>query len=168
MKYNVMVGDLFDMDKEYTLAHCISSDFVMGGGIAKLFTNKGVKQTLMENEEVGKWEGHGYCLPCLMNDNGVEKSVINLVTKEKVYHKPTYDTLRDALEDMKDVLAGKDNVRLAMPAIGCGLDGLQWDKVQNIIKDVFKDTNYEIDICILEREKDLFINNKKKAEELDK
>jgi hypothetical protein len=34
-----------------------------------------------------------------------------------------------------------------MPIIGCGLDRLQWDKVSEIIKDVFKDTDIEILVC---------------------
>ncbi len=41
-----------------------------------------------------------------------------------------------------------------MPKIGCGLDGLNWDIVRSIIKEVFKDTDIEILICIREDEKE--------------
>ena len=33
---------------------------------------------------------------------------------------------------------------LAMPKIGCGLDGLKWDKVSAIIEEVFKHTNVHV------------------------
>ena len=42
-----------------------------------------------------------------------------------------------------------DITKLAMPKIGCGLDRLQWDKVYDIICDVFKDTDVDILICEL-------------------
>lgn len=38
--------------------------------------------------------------------------------------------------------------KLAMPKIGCGLDILEWNKVSEIIKDVFKDTDIEILVCV--------------------
>lgn len=41
------------------------------------------------------------------------------------------------------------SLKLAMPKIGCGIDRLDWDKVQEIIKDVFRNTDVEILICEL-------------------
>lgn len=35
--YKEIKSDLFDLDKSYSLAHCVSQDFKMGKGIAKLF-----------------------------------------------------------------------------------------------------------------------------------
>ena len=37
--------------------------------------------------------------------------------------------------------------KIAMPMIGCGLDKLNWDKVSQIIKETFKDTDIEILVC---------------------
>jgi hypothetical protein len=39
------------------------------------------------------------------------------------------------------------NRKLGMPLIGCGLERLKWDKVSEIIKDVFVDTDIEIVVC---------------------
>ena len=36
-----------------------------------------------------------------------------------------------------------------MPLIGCGLDQLEWDKVKDVIEDVFGDTDIDILICRL-------------------
>lgn len=34
-----------------------------------------------------------------------------------------------------------------MPKIGCGLDKLEWDKVEEIIKETFKDCDIDILVC---------------------
>ena len=47
------------------------------------------------------------------------------MTKEKYSDKPTYDSMRYSLEKMREH-AGQHGVKeIAMPRIGCGLDGLQ-------------------------------------------
>jgi O-acetyl-ADP-ribose deacetylase (regulator of RNase III) len=43
---------------------------------------------------------------------------------------------------------------LAMPRIGCGLDGLEWDKVKLIIQRVFKQTECEITIYTLKHSRE--------------
>ena len=69
-----------------------------------------------------------------------------LVTKEKYWQKPTYDTLRSSLTAMKDHCVKHNVQRLAMPKIGCGLDRLSWGKVTDLIKEVFSGTNINITV----------------------
>ena len=40
--------------------------------------------------------------------------------------------------------------KLAMPKIGCGIDGLDWEKVSKLIKIVFEDLDIDIKIYYLE------------------
>lgn len=149
MNYKYVHKDIFTVDKEYVHAHCISSDFVMGSGIALLYTKHGIKQRLLNTYPQYIWNNHGYCLPIFTNKH----IICNLVTKGRVYHKPTYDTLRDSLVDLRDWMSrayysGRIKyLKLTMPCIGCGIDGLDWNIVEPIIKDVFKDTDFEILIC---------------------
>lgn len=70
--------------------------------------------------------------------------VFNLITKERYFNKPTYETISDSLDKMKTICLEIGVKKLAMPVIGCGLDRLEWDRVSEIIKDVFNDTNIEI------------------------
>ena len=74
--------------------------------------------------------------------------VFNLITKERYFQKPTYETLRGALECMKALCVQKGVRRAAMPVIGCGLDRLAWEQVSAVIQDVFSDTGIEILVCI--------------------
>lgn len=139
-------GDLFDEDilREYLLCHCISSDFALGAGIAKKFAAMGVKRKLCA-EFPKQWQGRGYCL--FVEADGVLAA--NLVTKERYFHKPTLETLRQSLEDLHGQVLERGLKKLAMPKIGCGLDKLQWDDVREVIKDVFKDTEIEILVKIV-------------------
>ena len=61
--------------------------------------------------------------------------------------KPTYESLKAALVKMKDLCSEIYVTKLAMPVIGCGLDRLRWDKVSEIIKDVFNNVSIEILVC---------------------
>lgn len=86
-----------------------------------------------------------------------------LITKQKVYQKPTYITLVASLTAMRNhmvcqmfILGYSSNFkfhplqvkngikRLAIPRIGCGLDGLIWSKVKTEVEQVFQDDDIEI------------------------
>ncbi len=147
MNYEEVRGNLFDAPDNCLLVHCISADFALGAGIAKTFTEMDVKRQLMERYEKNKWDGKGYCLITGSIHNGKDSwNVANLVTKPVYYSKPTYDTLQQSLEALKKYCEANDITDLAMPAIGCGLDRLEWEKVSNMIKAVFEDIDVNITV----------------------
>lgn len=142
--------DLFEVNGEYALVHCISSDFALGAGIARTFAEMGIRDILKTNYPINHWNGSGYCIFTNAGNRSDRYSgVYNLVTKEKCFHKPTYETLKEALLDMRKSIEknGCERCKLAMPLIGCGLDRLEWSKVQDIVFEVFRDTNVEILVC---------------------
>lgn len=155
MKYKEVYCDLFSLPTDNILVHCISSDFALGAGIAKTFAHRyGVKRRLYSSGQRLKWDGHGKCITlCATND--CPFVVANLITKERFYDKPTYDTLSEALEHFKKCLYisydEDDEYKIGMPQIGCGLDKLDWNIVSELIKDIFKDTKADITVCVLER-----------------
>ncbi len=158
MDYRVIKGDLFKMSDDYVLAHCISADYKLGAGIALPFNRDyGVKTELQKFYGNCKWNGEGCCrITKSFDRTGKERwNVANLVTKERSFHKPTYETLRQALENFRSVMSAislKENlegVKIAMPLIGCGLDGLEWNRVEAIVLDVFARTEADITVCVL-------------------
>lgn len=78
-----------------------------------------------------------------------ERFVYYLTTKQKFSDRPTYETLRSSLETMKSHCVEHNVTNLAMPAIGCGLDGLYWPRVKDMIKDIFQELNMSITIYLL-------------------
>lgn len=145
MIYREEVRDLFSVPEDYYLAHCISADFRMGKGITvefnKRFDMKHVLQTKYP-DFVNQFRRQKRLFYCIL-----EGRVFNLITKERYFEKPTYETMLGALSEMK-VLCWLEKIhKIAMPIIGCGLDGLEWDKVSKIIKYVFQKEDVEILVC---------------------
>ena len=141
MTIKIIQKDLFTIEDNYYLAHCISADFALGAGIAKTFNSKyNMRFKLFNNYPNYVYRGGD----ALLVDN-----VFNLVTKAKCFQKPTYESLTEALEMMKDKMTSLKINKLAMPMIGCGLDKLQWSQVKNIIEDIFSDTDVNILICTI-------------------
>lgn len=128
-------GNLFDAPDGYYLAHCISSDYKLGAGIAKQF----VEIFNMRNRLFDIYPETGKVGIALLIDQ-----VFNLVTKQKYYDKPTYETLTQALIDMKGQCQIMGINKIAMPKIGCGLDKLKWNNVKNLLNELFSDTDVEI------------------------
>lgn len=75
-----------------------------------------------------------------------QRYIYYLVSKNETYSKPTYQDLSYSLEAMRKHMKENNVSKLAMPRIGCGIDGLQWDKVSDLIKEVFGKENVEITI----------------------
>lgn len=146
MIYKEETRDLFEVPEEYHLAHCISADFGMGRGIVvefnRRFNMKKMLQVLF-NGYLEEFIENNYKSDCIMVGR-----VFNLITKERYWQKPTYLTMRNALEMMKKLAVENNVEKIAMPIVGCGLDRLQWDKVSEIIKEVFQDTEIEILVCM--------------------
>ena len=138
MEYREERKNLFDVNKDYTIAHCISADCKMGAGIAVPIREKFKLNGMKDNVD-----------PMLLKP-GVAvyyHNVYNLITKKKYWHKPTYDTMGAALASMYYHAKEHDIKKIAMPKIGSGLDQLSWPKVREMIKEIFEDLDVEILVC---------------------
>ena len=150
MKLTIERRDLFTVPSSYILCHCVSADFALGAGIAKKFAALGVRDELKEflsfSHDLFGWHGKGYCI---VTGTPKPHGALNLVTKEKYNHKPTLETLKQALEDVPKIgwLQTKKHGKIAMPKIGCGLDKLQWSDIERILHEVFDKTDLEILVC---------------------
>lgn len=128
-------GDLFELENEYVLAHCCSADVALGAGIAVQFQKRYDLRDRLKRllPEVGD--------ALILRGN---TDTLNLITKERYFHKPTYDSITECIENMCFLAKLHGIKRIAMPTIGCGLDRLKWEKVREIIKRTFQDTDIEI------------------------
>jgi len=139
MIYNEVHKDLFSVDKSYYLAQCIASDFRMGAGIAVQFQKKfSLRDELIKTGKENTFPGS-----CVLI-----KRVLNLITKRRSSGKPTYETLKSSLLNMKHLCIAFSITKIAMPKIGCGLDRLQWGKVKEMLHETFNDMPIEILVCV--------------------
>ena len=71
-------------------------------------------------------------------DSSSGQIIYNLITKERYFQKPTYQSIHYALDET-NYHAIANNIRcIAMPKIACGLDKMDWKEVSKIIVDVFR------------------------------
>lgn len=136
---NEINGDLFSSPE--SLAHCVSQDLAMGAGIAKLFKQKFRRVDELHMQRKGVRE------VAFLSVNS--RFIYYLVTKRRHFDKPTYADVRYSLVDMRRHALENGVTRISMPAIGCGLDKLDWDRMKLIIKEVFLSTNIDITIYFL-------------------
>lgn len=139
MRYNEQRGNVFEMDKKYKLAHCISKDCAMGAGIAIEFDKRFpkmkqmIKQAILDNN-----------IPYPITMFFIQDGIFNLITKERYFHKPSYNSITIAINQMAAICKQEEIKYLAMPRIGSGLDRLQWSKVKEIILKEFNDIEIEV------------------------
>eukprot|EP01084_Bolivina_argentea_P128122 226514_1 len=131
--------DLWTCPITSSLCHCVALDLGMSAGIAVDFVNKfnSRKELEEQNAQIGE------CAILKRNN----RFIYYLITKP-ISKKPpnNYDGLIKSLQFMK-THALKNNVKqISMPKIGSGLDRLKWDKVENILKNTFKDTDISITV----------------------
>jgi O-acetyl-ADP-ribose deacetylase (regulator of RNase III) len=117
-------GDLFKTHVK-ALAHCVSQDFNMGKGIAKSFKERfGRQDELIESKpKIGGVVGF----------EAFDIFIFYLVTKDKYYNKPALNSLNDSLVNLCKMMKHINKTEVAMPRIGCGLDGLNWKDVEKCI-----------------------------------
>ena len=112
-------GNFFD--SKDSLAHCISSDFKKSAGIARSFKRK-FPYNFPETTNSPLFVQQ-------LND----RFIYHLVTKKRFSQKPTYDSLRQSLEAMTNHAKKHKVTEISMPKAGCGLDRLEWYKVERLI-----------------------------------
>lgn len=140
MEYRLIQDDVFN-HKDCYYAHCISRDYALGAGIAVEFD----KRYDMRNRLLKLAEEK----PETLDEKCIEvENVFNLITKEKYWEKPSYNSLEESLLEMKEKLS-KNKKKLVIPKIGCGLDRLSWCKVEPMVQEIFKDLDIEIVVCYL-------------------
>ena len=135
--------DLFSVPPDYSLAHCVARDLRMSRGIAATFNEKfgRVGELRRQDPEVGS------VLRLTDNAHGQARHIFYLVTKEWSPSKPTYLNLWKTLIELREALLNNNIARLAIPKLACGLDGLSWRTIRNMIEVLFRFTGIEILIC---------------------
>jgi O-acetyl-ADP-ribose deacetylase (regulator of RNase III) len=135
-------GDLLkQFETQCAMAHCVSQDLRMGKGIAKQFDmlfSHAKRDLKQQKKQVGEFADH---IPF-----GGPRRIYYLITKEKYFHKPTYESLESCLVAMRNDMIRYQITKLKIPKLGCGLDKLDWDRVKALIIAVFEHTTIHIQV----------------------
>lgn len=139
LRYREIEADLFTVPVA-SLAHCVSADLAMSKGIAALFRSRFGHVDVLRRQEgvvrVLRYE-HPY------------SHIFYLVTKQNFWDKPTYESLYVALVALHAIIVNERVTSIALPLIGCGLDRLNWNRVREMLFQIFRNTDLEMTVCRL-------------------
>ncbi|KAJ8953535.1 hypothetical protein NQ317_018314 [Molorchus minor] len=133
--------DLFQVPAEFALAHCVAQDLQMSRGIAAAFKEKfgNVDELRRQRPEVGG--------VLQLGEDETSRRVFYLVTKHLSRDKPTYENVWESLISLRGALLSQEVTHLAIPKLSCGLDGLNWRVVRNMLEVLFQFTGIEVLVC---------------------
>ena len=75
--------------------------------------------------------------------------VYHMITKTRYFQEPTYKALRASLLALKSHAEANNVTRISMPRIGCGLDQMDWQKIKDMIQDVFHGSTVQVTVLTL-------------------
>jgi O-acetyl-ADP-ribose deacetylase (regulator of RNase III)/transcription termination factor NusB len=137
-------GNLLDAQVE-ALVNTVNTVGVMGKGIALQF-----KEAFPENYKLykkasdeGKIEIGNVFITPINTINGV-KYIINFPTKAHWKYPSKLSYIRDGLKDLKTKLTDLGIHSVAMPPLGCGNGGLDWNIVKKEIEASFSDLPVQV------------------------
>lgn len=141
MTIHITTGDLFANEHNaQAFAHGVNCVGVMGAGIAKEFRRRWpMMYEYYREPRILAWIEPGDCLPWVQDDRTPLQpvaTVFNLATQYNIGPHARYDWLEQALDRMCEIASYSSVTSIAMPAIGCGIGGLAWDRVRSVVEDV--------------------------------
>jgi putative DNA methylase len=134
-------GDMFETpaDIRVNTVNCVG---VMGAGVALAFRNRLPEMFVEYKRECELGHVRPGKLHIWKNLSG--DWVINFPTKRHWREKSRYEDIELGLVALKDYLAKQGNVRVTLPALGCGHGGLDWNRVAPMIEEHLQGLEAEI------------------------
>ena len=122
--------DLLEMPVYYYIAHCLPADLTVYGETAKRIDEafdlvERILSDLGPEEEISVGDILGF------------GNVFTLIPNPKARTRPSLNDLREAVKTLAVACAKEQVMYLAMPRIGCGHNGLNWNEVKLMICEEF-------------------------------
>lgn len=150
-------GNILEEAKWTSIAHCVGRDMLMEDGLAKK-----IKTTFKTDTEMLKSRAKLGGIEVQPNGN---EYILHIVTKELSTTKPNWKIFKKAIVNLEAKCTELGIHHIAIPQIGCGLDGLQWHKVMKVLKSVFLNSTTQVTVVYLtDEEENKFrseVNNKR-------
>ena len=142
-------GDLLSAPTE-ALVNAVNTVGVMGKGIALQF-----KKAYPHNFKVyhkackDKTFDIGQVLVVRESTIEGEKCIVNFPTKKHWRGKSKYEFIETGLEALATAIEEYEIESIAIPALGCGYGGLEWEKVKALIEKYLSDLE-EVEVLVYE------------------
>jgi len=117
------------------LVNPVNCEGVMGKGLALAISKR--YPEILEPYKKACEEGRinpGMLFCTIVNDNRL-RYIINFPTKIYWSNPSKYVYIKAGLKELRSLSNSFEFTRVAIPALGCGLGGLEWEKVEDILED---------------------------------
>lgn len=140
----LITGNLLDSTAE-ALVNTVNTVGVMGKGIALQFKNRFPNNYKVYKKacDDGSFDV-GQVLVIHDGDLLHNKTIINFPTKKHWRSPSKYEYISTGLVALKEALKKHQIKSVAIPPLGCGNGGLDWDKVKNLIMESLNDVDAEV------------------------
>lgn len=139
-------GNIFETDAE-ALVNTVNTVGVMGKGIALQFKKKFPENYKLYKRacEQGKVK-IGKMFVTATNQLTNPRWIINFPTKKHWMHRSKYEYIEEGLRDLVNTIRELNISSIAIPPLGSGQGGLDWNKVKNLIKHYLQGLNIVIHV----------------------
>jgi O-acetyl-ADP-ribose deacetylase (regulator of RNase III) len=139
-----ITGNLLQANTE-ALVNTVNTVGVMGKGIALQFKER-YKQNFKLYLEACKDKTIDIGKLLVVKESTIEgeKYIINFPTKTTWKKKSEYKYIEEGLKDLVRIIEKHNLKSIAIPPLGCGNGGLDWDKVRQLIEDYLADLPIDI------------------------
>lgn len=143
---NYKTGNIFESNAQ-VIVNTVNCEGIMGRGLAFEFKNRFPKmydeyKKICEVNELYPGKLHLY--------SNEKPWIVNFPTKRKWREKSTVEIIEKGLIALKRLLVENDINSIAIPALGAGNGGLNWNVVRNLIEEHLIDISEQIDIEVYE------------------
>lgn len=108
---------------------------VMGKGLAKEFKKKFWENFIFYKQECD-WGNVHLGKMCVYRHDGKQEYIVNFPTKNHWRDKSNLSDIEEGLKDLVFFIKKEKIHSIAIPALGCGLGGLDWEKTKQKMEDL--------------------------------
>lgn len=143
-------GDIFESECQILVNPC-NAVGVMGGGLALQFRKRypSVYKSYVDYCKAGKLQPGGIHV-CMIMDRIAGKTgmrtIVNLATKDDWRECSQFKWVENGLRELFDYMTSSNITTVAIPALGCGLGGLDWRTVYQAIKNQFEHSPFVVEV----------------------
>ena len=142
-------GNIFDSDCE-ALVNPVNCSGVCGAGLAKEFKERFPNNYRVYYDFCKKHEMKpGGILPVALPPDNKHLFIVNFATKGLWTEPSSLSFIERGLANLKKDIQAFGIRTIAIPALGCGLGGLQWRDVRELFREAFEDVP-DIDAVVFE------------------
>jgi O-acetyl-ADP-ribose deacetylase (regulator of RNase III) len=156
-------GNIFESNSD-ALVNTVNCEGFMGKGIAYQFKIRYPKNNDRYKESCKNGD---FKIGSILVTQEEDKTIINFPTKDKWRKKSEYEFIEKGMERLVAMIPDLNIKSIAIPPLGCGNGGLDWEIVKSILIDYLNDYKEKYEITLYEPSKVINKSKVKKAPKLN-